>query len=293
MQPILKIFKGVYNVSESLHKKIGFRIRKSELKYKTQSELPFQELQDTPAKIKNSFSQIPPVVYQTWVNNLFGKTHLSEIQKFRSLNPDLSFVLYKDDEIEKYMKEYWGEHPIYQIFLKAKYGPMKTDIFRYCIIFERGGFYFDINKACSAPINTFCSENATGLISFENNNQTILPDKNAIEKIQFPIKMILQWGFGFKKEHVILKKVIENICEYYPFFKGKIFELPKIGIVTLTGPGMFTKSIYELMETEIDLNIDQAGIDFNGYSVSELPGSWMRYSTKPSYAVVRNDIICE
>jgi hypothetical protein len=293
MPLILNFFKGIFNVSESIHKKIGYRIKNNERKFKMRSELPFQELNDSPATVQKKFSAIPPVVYQTWVDNLFGKTHLAEIQKFRSINPDLSFFLYRDEEIEKYMKEFWGGHPIYEIFQKAKYGPMKTDIFRYCIIFERGGFYFDINKACTAPVNTFCSENSTGLISFENNDFMILLNKKGIEKLQFPTNTVLQWGFGFTKGHVIPGRVIENICEYYPFFKGKVFENPKSGIITFTGPGMFTKSVHEIMETGIDINIDQAGIDFHGNGVFELPGSWMRYTTKASYAAAKNDTICD
>ena len=85
--------------------------------------------------------------------------------------------------------------------------------------------------------------------------------------------------------------MIDNICEYYPFFKNKVFENPSRAIVSFTGPGMFTKTIWELMDEVDDLNVDQLGIDFNKHGDSAFKGSWVRYVKAPSYADARNSVI--
>ena len=47
---------------------------------------------------------IPCTVYQTWTNNLFGKTHSESIANWRAKNPDLSFRLFDDTARDTYMK---------------------------------------------------------------------------------------------------------------------------------------------------------------------------------------------
>lgn len=256
-------------------------------------ETPMVELVDTKAVQPSLLKNIPPVVYQTWEVSYFGKTHYEEIQKFRALNPDLSFEMFAKEKLEAYMEDIWGRHPIYGIFTKSKFGPMLADIFRYCILHERGGFYFDISKGCSVSITSLCMPDSTGLISYEEHDCVVIPNPKAIERMKYPEKYVLQWGMGFAKEHPILTRMIENICEYYPYFKGREFSMPKNAILSLTGPGMFTKSIREVMDENSDLNIDQAGIDFNGSGIYDLKGSWVRYSVKSAYAKSRSKIIVD
>jgi mannosyltransferase OCH1-like enzyme len=201
--------------------------------------------------------------------------------------------MFAKEKLNAYMEDVWGRHPIYRIFTQSNFGPMLADIFRYCILHERGGFYFDISKGCSVPITSLCTPDSTGLISYEAHDCVVIPNLNAIERMSHPEKYVLQWGMGFAKEHTILTRVIENICEYYPYFKGREFLIPKNAILSLTGPGMFTKSIREVMDENSDLKIDQAGIDFHGSGIYELKGSWARYSIKPAYAQSRSKTIAD
>ena len=234
---------------------------------------------------------IPPVVYQTWQDNLFGRTHHAEIERFRNLNGDLSFNLFNDKQADLYMEEYWGNHAIGEIYKQGKYGPLKSDIFRYCILCERGGLYFDINKGCNVSLSSLISNGASGFISYESNDCLIYPPVRHISKLMYPNKYILNWGVGFQKNHEILRRMIDNICEYYPFFKNKVFENPSHAIVSFTGTGMFTRTIWELMDEIDELNVDQLGIDFNRHGDFAFKGSWVRYLKAPSYADARNSVI--
>ena len=58
--------------------KIKYKIRKI-------TEYPLVEIQDQIA-IRPPKQKISPVVYQTWIDNKFGKTHAKSILKFRELN---------------------------------------------------------------------------------------------------------------------------------------------------------------------------------------------------------------
>jgi len=246
-------------------------------------EKPYQFLEDRVASSSFNNNFIPPNVYQTWVNNYFGKTHFAEIARFRALNSDLNFYLYDNLKVQNYMEEFWGHHPIYQVFNNSQYTPSKADIFRLCILNERGGFYFDINKGCKKPLRSFIKTDSDCLISFEKNDNIILPELCAIDRVDYPDKLIMQWSFGFAKNHPVTSTMIEDICEIYPYFKGKIYNSHKNAILSFTGPGMFTRSVHKTLLKNPDLVINQAGIDYHGHAIADMQGSWVRYLTSPAY----------
>ncbi len=255
-------------------------------------EYPLVEIRDQRGQQAPSEDDflIPPVGYQTCVDNRFGKTHAKEILRFRSLNSTLDFILFDDRKMNEYMEAVWSQHLIYPIFSNAKFGPMKSDIFRYCILYEKGGYYFDINKGCRIPLRHLHSKENEGVISFETNWLGIPPDFRSLAYLQYPTKYIVQFGLGFVKRHVVLEKTIENICYYYKFLKNKVFENPREAIVMFTGPGIFTKTVRELIDKGIDPKLSQAGIDFNGQALF-MEGSHIRYRTSPPYWSFKNSII--
>ena len=54
-----------------------------------------------------------------------------------------------------------------QVYQMSKFGQMRVDIFRYCILFERGGYYFDISKAYSESLDNLSNPNTEAVISYE------------------------------------------------------------------------------------------------------------------------------
>ena len=92
------------------------------------TEYPLRAVQDRSRTIAHE-QLIPTDLYQTWESNQFGKTHAHEIEKFRDLNPEISFKIFTNEKTDQYMKESWSSHPIYQLYLRAVYGPMRADIF--------------------------------------------------------------------------------------------------------------------------------------------------------------------
>jgi len=258
----------------------------------SQKELPWQTIKNIYRPQDNS-QLIPKNIYQTWENKLVGKNHYKSIQDFISVNPDLSFHYFDKDERDFYIKEFWGSHFISEIYSRAKFGQIKADIFRYCILAERGGYYFDISKGCKKQLSKLHNPNATALISFESNYCGILPDLENIYFFQCPERYLLQWGFGFIANHPFLIRTIDNICKAYPIFKGKLFSDPKSALISFSATGMFTKSVREVIKEGFVDPICQKGIDFDGEGIFIMPGSHARYLMFPDYADRKNEIIVE
>ena len=244
------------------------------------------------SSVENYKQKINTIVHQTWENKLFGKTHSKELYKFRNLNPNLEFKIYNALERDDYMFRNWGEHPIYNIFTNTLYGPMKSDIFRYCILYTDGGYYFDISKGCKVKITDLHSSDSDALITFDVNELYMPPELLTFSKLLFPNKYLVQWGFGFTVNHKLLMNMINNIISFYPYYKGRVFKNPKHAILSLTGPGMFTKTVREYFVNNNCEKISQAGIFFNDCGIFKMKGSGVRHDKFPSYTDMRNTRIC-
>ncbi|MAV29355.1 MAG: hypothetical protein CMF43_06090 [Legionellales bacterium] len=190
---------------------------------------------------------IPQQVFQTWETRYTGKTHASSLAALRALNPTLSFYLYDAQKRDDYMQTRWGDHPISSIYFNAKFGPLKADLFRYCILFDRGGYYLDFNKDCFRPLNAIHKPEHLGFILFEDTDCYIPPYSEHHLQLKQPFNHLSQWILGFSPGHSFLKLLIDRICDAYPLFKGRVFHHPKLAILNFTGPGMYTSVMREYL----------------------------------------------
>ena len=248
------------------------------------------ELKDRESTVSQK-NAIPSICYQTWESRFLTRKHLSEVEKFRDLNPDLSWKLFDANQRASYMLEYYGEHPIFNIYTSATFGATKADIFRYCILLERGGYYFDISKSCKIQLTKLHNPEDNALISFENNNCTIPFLNESMRLFQEPFKYAVQWALAVAPGHKILEAVIANIINSYPYFKGRIFQNPQVGILAFTGPGLFTKSLRETLNLEMLPKISLHSSDFSGNGVFSLPGSHLRFDKAKHYSSYKDTAI--
>jgi mannosyltransferase OCH1-like enzyme len=250
---------------------------------------PFRRLEN---QIANPpiMQRIPPTVFQTWETKSFGRRHLQAIKRFREINRDLNFVLLDKNERDAYMRENWHGKPILDIYTRSLFGTLKADIFRYCIIFQKGGYYFDISKGTKKSITSLHSRDAKGILTFENNAYMI---GQVVEGIRHPQNLIVQWGFGFEAGHPILEDQIKSIENAYPDFARKVFKEPKKAILEFSGPVSFTRTVHNYSKKKTLEEIDQLGIDFFGQGIFSLSGSESRYKVAPNYAMAKNLPILE
>lgn len=232
---------------------------------------------------------IPKDVYQTWMQPAVGKSHAVALAHFKALNPDYKFWLYDSSDMDAYMQEYYGAHPIFEVYSNAQFGPVKTDIWRYCILYERGGFYFDINKMVEVPLSTIVTVDDVAVISYEKNSLPAhIPEGST--SLAYADRLILNWGFGFIKGHPILAAIIDKIVIDYPSFKGVRVSNVKEAVLNLTGPHQLTKTIHELAAS-VKPCMREAGIDFYGHGNANIRGSWVRYAAMPSYSRAADGVI--
>lgn len=250
-------------------------------------DYPTLEIMDSTGS-RSYLGEIPAIVYQTWETRQLTRRLHKSVSTFRGLNPELSFSLFDASSRDDYMRSHWGNREIYKTYKDALFGPLKADIFRYCILYERGGFYFDISKGVDKPIKGFINADSRELLSFEGNpNETPIPSRIAA-RLRCPDRRVAQWGFGFAPKHLILENQIRRIEQTQEEFRNRSFLSPKLAILELSGPISFTDSVWKFLLENEDYKLNQTGIDFDGAGVYSLPGAAGRYRHAPSYLHSRN-----
>ncbi len=231
---------------------------------------------------------IPRVVYQTSRSRSVHPKHYASLQQFRDLNSDLDFVCFDDSDVDEYMAQNWSSEPIYDIFRRSQFGQMKADIFRYCLIWDRGGYWFDFTKQCDKPLTSFHGPEHRGLISYESHVDLSFPAVEAARRLLFPMNRMVQWAFGFEKHHPILRLAIDRIVEIAPFFTDRKFDSPKAAILVMTGPGLFTWAVRRYAETHDCETLAQAGIAFGNKGPWRLDGWRLSVNKETHYARLEN-----
>lgn len=260
-------------------------------------EYPLIEIADRTALTAARQGAIPSVIYQTWDTRLLGKTHAAALERFRTQNPEFTFVLVTKDERDAFMEKEFADHTILEIYRKGRFGPLKVDIWRYCFIYKKGGIYFDINKCLKGPIQSQLPPETAAWISYETTLGELFPPVHAVPWMQRPNNLLANWAFGFEAGHPVLAKTIELICAYYPMFAGQSFVQPKNAIVKFTGPVMLTLAWHEYLKGINDpakLNdLCQADIDFHWQADTNMPRSWVRYAQVPAYTRAKGQPIVD
>jgi len=183
------------------------------------------------------------------------------------------------------MRDSWGERLVSEIYFRSQFGALRADIFRYCLIYDLGGYYFDISKGTDFSLTALHSHDSLGLITYEQNkfNGPPGPPSLALQN-----HLVAQWGFGFMAKSKVLNLQIERIEQAYESYLGKVFSNPKLAILEFSGPISFTRTIHEMARNESLERICQAGIDFHGHGIFALRGSESRYLIARGYASARN-----
>ena len=103
-------------------------------------------------------SKIPKVIYQTYKDK-----NVPTIVKERwlKLNPDYEYYLYDDDDCYNFLIKYYTKEHADFFKYKIKDGPIKSDFWRVCILYQFGGIYADIDIVPHVPIKEFVDSDTT------------------------------------------------------------------------------------------------------------------------------------
>jgi len=220
--------------------------------------------------------EIPTNIFQTWHTKNLPPLMFQACQKIKQHNPRFHYFLFDDNECREFIRKNF-EPDVLNAYDRLIPGAYKADLWRYCILYKRGGIYLDIKYV---PINGFrCI--------------------NLLEKEHFT----LDFGGGgvynavmvCKPGNEILLKCIHRIVENvkHKFYGNDMLEP--------TGPNLLGKFFSDQEKNAFDLRHEMArGVDtgkdsdrvimFNGHPIFRCYDGYFaereKYSIKQHYGAL-------
>lgn len=105
--------------------------------------------------------KIPRKLYFTWETKTFSGGFQTLIDSWKVHNPHYEIEVFDSQDREHFIRDRFGA-TVYRAYRDILPGAFKADLWRCCILYERGGFYADIDTECLGSIDDF----VTSLLEF-------------------------------------------------------------------------------------------------------------------------------
>jgi hypothetical protein len=132
--------------------------------------------------------------------------------------------------------------------ISEEYGAARADLFRYLLIYARGGMYLDIKSAAMRPLSEVIASGDTFLLGqWSDCGEDKCRDWGLHPETTPFGGEFQQWFIAASPGHPFLKAVIRQVCRnidlYLPAFQGA----GKRGVLKVTGPIAYTKAIAPML----------------------------------------------
>lgn len=184
---------------------------------------------------------IPKIIHQTFKTQQLPFITRWHINHFRKKNPEYKYEFYDDERIEAFFEEAF-EPDVFKCYKKLNIGAAKADMFRYAILYKKGGIYLDIDSGINDKLDSF-----------------IRPDDTAIITLEGHPSFYAQWALLYQANHPFLKKTLQKIVENISLNK-----YPN-NVHSMTGPGVYTQAINECLAEDPSIAYRLLGTDYNGH----------------------------
>ena len=112
---------------------------------------------------------IPKIVHQTYHSKLKIPKKVDE--NFAEHAAAYTRYIYDDQDISQFLSHYFTPR-VLERFKELKVGPHKADLFRYCVLYIKGGIYMDIKTVLVQPLDTLFPDNTISTV-IANDGSTI------------------------------------------------------------------------------------------------------------------------
>lgn len=223
--------------------------------------------------INNVNHTIPKIIIQTWKSNVVPQRYMQLIDSIKRYNPDYEYLFFTDNDIEKFLANYYPEY--YSTYLRLPIKIQRIDFFRYIAVYHFGGFYMDLDMLCLKsfdtllkhqcifPVDEFVSEN---MCVFDRYKLFCDKDQNFL---------LGQYAFAAAPKHPFIKKLIDTIHKSINDYIKYLNTESEDYVYQTTGPD-FVTSLYMNSASKKDIFIINNGQRqyFGDYAKHNYFGTW-------------------
>ena len=139
--------------------------------------------------------EIPLVIHQTMkTRRLPYRMWIRGCSTWVDANPEYEYRFYDDEACLRFVTEHFPR--VANAYVKCTSGVMRSDVFRYCLLYHEGGVYADVDSVCRSPLRASFPADVHGVTAL------------AHEKRRSPT----QWFLAHAKGSKIMLACIEEAC---------------------------------------------------------------------------------
>jgi len=196
---------------------------------------------------ETTLQKIPRVIYQTFKTNDVPKGMYDSINSWKTLNPEYEHYFYTDEECEDFIEKFFSSK-VLNAYLDLVPGAFKADLFRCCILYEKGGVYVDSDMICLKSLDEY-----------------IEPDDSFMVGRDDPMsKSFLYNAFMVSEpKNPIFKKMIDTIVD-------NVYNRKDLFYLDICGPGLLGKTVNKVLGVDENNQYELGEQTFNGDKVKIL-----------------------
>ncbi|MBI1181143.1 MAG: glycosyltransferase [Alphaproteobacteria bacterium] len=190
-------------------------------------------------------TEIPRLIHQTFANRALPAPLEENVDRLRAANPGWRHTLYDDAGIEAFIADAYGDEMLGRYRrINPVYGAARADLFRYLLLYRRGGVYLDIKSNTRVPLDSLLRPDDRYLLArWSRSEGERWSDWGRHPELRAFGGELQQWHIVCVPGHPFLRRVIArvlaNIERYRPLVDGIGFN----GVLRVTGPIAYTLAV--------------------------------------------------
>ncbi|MEO0356944.1 MAG: glycosyltransferase [Pseudomonadota bacterium] len=229
---------------------------------------------------------IPKIIFQTALADDLAKPDIAgSVQALQDANPGYDYRFFDDATARAFVLDRVPDAVAQKLeTLNPAYSVLFADLFRYLVIYEYGGVYFDIKSTSRDPLDQIIQpDDEIILAQWRNGLGQTYEGYGLHQELQrVPGGEVVQWFLMARPKHPILARVLarvyDNIIDYSPYYFG----YGRNGVLRTSGPIAFTLAVAPML-----VNHDIRFVDLNdvGLIYSIYGEDWLGHTNPGHYAV--------
>jgi hypothetical protein len=195
-------------------------------------------------------THVPKTIYQVFYTKDVPAAIGENIAKIRALNPHWAYHLYDDEDMIGIVKELYGQPMLdYYLRINPRYGAARADLFRYLLIYAKGGVYLDIKGSLDKRLDEVLRPDDVYLLArWRNGKGEQYEGWGTHQKLgKIGGHELQQWHIVAAPGHPFLRAVIERVLHNIDHYNPITGDTGKTGVLAMTGPIAYTLAITSIM----------------------------------------------
>lgn len=216
-------------------------------------------------------SSFPKNIHQVYFGGELPSEVQLNIEGIRKRNPNYNYKLWREDEVEAFIAETYGE-PILKRYqqIAPNYLAARADFVRYLLLYALGGLYLDVKSNLLKPLDEVLLPDCRAILSHWDNlpgqeHEGWVPLHDGLEHQERG--EYVQWVLVYRSGHPLLREVILEVLRGIDNYNPFVNSIGRGGVLSTTGPIPYNRAI------------QRTGVLYREhYSIEELPELGFVYS---------------